>query len=312
VFNADGLTEIKHSTITNNSTSLYNLGAGVASQGTAATRTRVTSSIIAGNVGAAAGTHTDVDFVDGTFFNSFQSLGYNLIGTGNALGAFNAAGGDILNNLDPGLAPLADNGGSNAFVNPETHALLVGSPAKNAGNPFFTAGSLNPPLLYDQRGAGFNRVLLGRIDIGAFESNVFPVVASIESASTPAASASLVGESDGSAVAPELATATILVATPPRAGLTSLGGLPSLVSQARHFDAAARVDGGGRDRREPQAALVRQRHAAFDGWSPTAEFDDLSLAGAGSADGSRQADSNDASLCVEDDVFALLGSELRG
>jgi hypothetical protein len=29
----------------------------------------------------------------------------------------------------------------------------------------------NPPLLYDQRGPGFPRVVNGRLDIGAFESS---------------------------------------------------------------------------------------------------------------------------------------------
>jgi len=49
-----------------------------------------------------------------------------------------------------------------------THALLQNSPAINAGNPNFNPYSFNPPLLYDQRGPGFPRVVGGRLDIGVF------------------------------------------------------------------------------------------------------------------------------------------------
>jgi hypothetical protein len=57
------------------------------------------------------------------------------------------------------LGPLQDNGGPTF-----THALLTGSPAINAGDPSFTS-----PPFYDQRGPGYDRVVGGRIDIGAFE-----------------------------------------------------------------------------------------------------------------------------------------------
>jgi hypothetical protein len=57
------------------------------------------------------------------------------------------------------LGPLQDNGGPTF-----THALLIGSPAINAGDPSF-----NPPPDYDQRGPGYPRVVNGRIDIGSFE-----------------------------------------------------------------------------------------------------------------------------------------------
>ena len=52
-----------------------------------------------------------------------------------------------------------------------THALLLHSPAIDAGDPNFNPYAFNPPLLYDQRdGPGFPRIVHGRIDIGAFES----------------------------------------------------------------------------------------------------------------------------------------------
>jgi hypothetical protein len=174
LFNSDGLTEIRHSTITNNATPFLNVGNGVASWGNAATLTRVESSIIAGNSGAAAGTGSDVDFIDAQFVNSFQSLGYNVIGTGNALAKFNQPG-DKIGITNPLLGPLAANGGLTA-----THALLDGSPAINAGKPSFIASSFTPPLTTDQRGTGFARVLGGRIDAGAFESSFTPFSADFD------------------------------------------------------------------------------------------------------------------------------------
>jgi hypothetical protein len=169
VFNADGVTEIRHSTITNNSTPFMNAGNGVASLATTATTTRLYSSIVAGNVGAAAGTGSDIDFVDGAFFNSFQSLGYNLVGTGNSLAKFTAALNDQKSITNPLLGPLANNGGLT-----RTHALLAGSLAIDKGNPAAVAGVGGVPA-HDQRGPGFTRVYNGdnlgtaRIDVGAFE-----------------------------------------------------------------------------------------------------------------------------------------------
>src|SRR4029077_10393234 len=79
---------------------------------------------------------------------------------GNLIGSHDAP-------IDPLLAALDANGGTT-----QTHALLPGSPALNAGDP-----QLVPPPDADQRGAGFARVRDARIDIGAFESqNESPVV----------------------------------------------------------------------------------------------------------------------------------------
>ena len=84
-FNFDGLSVIEHSTITNN-TAPSGFGSGVASVGSTLTRTEVLSTIISANLG------TDVDVGQPT--NSFVSNGYNLIGDGNATGAFNQPGDD--------------------------------------------------------------------------------------------------------------------------------------------------------------------------------------------------------------------------
>jgi hypothetical protein len=77
---------------------------------------------------------------------------------------------DVFNliDVDPLLGPLADNGGST-----QTHALLPGSPALDAGDPNFTS-----PPDFDQRGAPNQRVATGvlagiptnLVDIGAYEA----------------------------------------------------------------------------------------------------------------------------------------------
>ncbi len=76
--------------------------------------------------------------------------------------------------IDPKLAPLSDNGGPTLADGSrlQTHALLPGSPAIDAGNPSAVAGVGGVPE-FDER--GFARVVDGddvggsRIDIGAVE-----------------------------------------------------------------------------------------------------------------------------------------------
>ena len=162
VYNRSGLTAIESSTIAGNTASTNAGGGGVASAGDEEEEvlTRVSNSIVAGNMGS------DVDFVLG-FNNSFESSGYNLIGTGKATGAFNQDG-DVINNTDPGLAALDDNGGPT-----QTRALLATSPALDAGQTDLTT---------DQR--GFARPRDGdnngnaADDKGAFEAAFDPTGAS--------------------------------------------------------------------------------------------------------------------------------------
>jgi hypothetical protein len=87
---------------------------------------------------------------------------YNLIGDGTGMrGLTNGVNGNLVGSaaapIDPLLGPLADNGGPTL-----THALLAGSPAIDAGNNAYATD-------WDQRGAGFPRIVNGIIDIGAFE-----------------------------------------------------------------------------------------------------------------------------------------------
>ena len=93
--------------------------------------------------------------IDGTI----TSQGYN-VSSDNGSGNLTGPGDQI--NIDPLLGPLQDNGGQTF-----TQALLAGSPAIDAGDPNFV-----PPPDYDQRGPGHDRVVNGRIDIGAFEVQI--------------------------------------------------------------------------------------------------------------------------------------------
>ena len=99
----------------------------------------------------SANTNTDVDFVSRTT-NSFLSKGYNLIGSGNAIGdddpntddnAFDQTG-DQTGVTDPKLGPLADNGGPT-----NTHALLAGSPAIDKGNTDLGTDQRGEPRPFD-------------------------------------------------------------------------------------------------------------------------------------------------------------------
>ena len=113
----------------------------------------IANSIVAGN--GAGGSGPDVEPGSGSFAADFSLLG-------TAVTPDVGGSGNFFNN-NPQLGPLANNGGPT-----ETHALLTGSSAINAGDPSFTS-----PPNFDQRGPGapgFVRVFGGRIDIGAFET----------------------------------------------------------------------------------------------------------------------------------------------
>lgn len=156
-----GTVNITNSTISGNTADsnsdssgggIYNAGGAVNAKNT----------IIAGNSASNQGPD---------FFGSVNSLGYNLIGNAADSSGFGATG-DLLNQ-NPLLGPLANNGGPT-----QTHALLNGSPAINAGGNALAVDGNNQPLTNDQRGAGFPRINNSTVDIGAFESllNTAPTI----------------------------------------------------------------------------------------------------------------------------------------
>ncbi len=113
----------------------------------------VGDTIIAGNTSPSG---PDVD-------GSVTSEGHNLLG--NTSGMSGAIGSD-LTGMAADLGPLAYNGGPT-----ETLALLLGSPAIDAGNnALIPSGQID-----DQRGPGYARIVNGTVDIGAYELRLYTV-----------------------------------------------------------------------------------------------------------------------------------------
>ncbi len=157
---------VANSTITGNtadaSLSGSSFGGGISNIGSSAT---LISTIAAGNL-LGSGTADDIS-------GTIDSADHNLIGDPNSAGGIangqagnivgDGSGGtiDITTVLDP---VLSDNGGPTL-----THALVLGSPAVDAGsNPF--------AFTFDQRGPGFEREdVPGFTDIGAVEAQFFVV-----------------------------------------------------------------------------------------------------------------------------------------
>ena len=118
------------------------------------------NTIVAGNLQTSGATSTANDLAGDTI-----AANDSLIGT--TAGA-TIAGANNLLNVNPDLGPLADNGGPT-----QTAALLIGSPAVNAGSNALAVDANGNALTTDQRGMA--RILGGTVDIGAYE--VVPVIA---------------------------------------------------------------------------------------------------------------------------------------
>ncbi|WP_425397045.1 choice-of-anchor Q domain-containing protein [Aeoliella sp.] len=88
------------------------------------------------------------------------TLNHSLFGSTEGTSIDDSTGvGNVLN-VNPILGPLADNGGPT-----HTHALLLGSPAYNAGIE-------TEPSPFDQRGEGFSRKVGTAVDMGAYEVQI--------------------------------------------------------------------------------------------------------------------------------------------
>ncbi len=149
-------TYITNSTITLNEAAY---GGGIYRDGS--TSVRVRNSIVTANTADTAG--PDV-------YGAFDlSSAYNLIGAIDGSTGLsddpNTLFGTTAAPLNAGLAALADNGGPTL-----THALLVGSPAVDAGsNTLAVDSATSQPIQTDQRGVGHLRILDGVVDLGAYE-----------------------------------------------------------------------------------------------------------------------------------------------
>jgi len=141
----EGNLNINNSTISSN-TEIYIYGAIGNYTGTVILQ----NSIVANNAGGNCYTRTAI-----------TSHGYNLSSDGTC--NFNNTGD--LNNTDPKLGPLQNNGGPT-----QTMALPSGSPAIDAGNPNGCKDSNGSPLKTDQRGKPRpDKEDTGGCDMGAYE-----------------------------------------------------------------------------------------------------------------------------------------------
>ncbi|MCH8042402.1 MAG: right-handed parallel beta-helix repeat-containing protein [Planctomycetes bacterium] len=150
-YTRDVIVTITNSTISGNTAG--ELGGGIFAEATSDEDdliVTVTGSILSDNTAEMSPETRD-------FGGAGFEANYSLIGVAASLLLDGGAGNVIDDN--PRLGRLANNGGPT-----KTHALLPGSPAIDAGDPNFA-----PPPQFDQRGAPFDRVVNGRIDIGAYE-----------------------------------------------------------------------------------------------------------------------------------------------
>ncbi len=164
IYSPNNTLRLTNVTVTNNRANSDGIGTedggGISVSGGNAT---LTNTIVAGNFkGASGATPSDFSNCCSTIVSACS---FNLFGTGGAGGLTNGVNNNQVGVANPGLVPLANNGGASM-----THALFAGSPALNAGSNALAIDQTTTPLANDQRGAGFPRVLNSTVDIGAFES----------------------------------------------------------------------------------------------------------------------------------------------
>ena len=119
----------------------------------------LSGSIVSGNSSGVAGA------ADFGLYSSLASDTASITATNSLIGEVDSRitvnGTNNVSSTNPMLGALANNGGPT-----KTMALLTGSPAIDAGpNPVATFTGNE----FDQRGAGYARVVGGLVDIGAFE-----------------------------------------------------------------------------------------------------------------------------------------------
>ncbi len=167
--NLNGTLELTNVTITNNRSG-SSFGGGIDVSG----GVKLNNTIVAGNFRGASPS-TTADDINGLVNASSSN---NLIGVNtNLSGISNGSNGNQIGTsgapINALLGALGGNGGPT-----QTHALLPGSPAINAGaNSFVTNPPFNGPPFTDQRGSGFDRIVNTTVDIGAFESRGFTIAA---------------------------------------------------------------------------------------------------------------------------------------
>ena len=155
IFNFLGEVSLINSTVTGNETGGDGGGIYVLRDSLDPSFT-IENSIVSGNI--AGGTSPDLHFdPDGAV-----AINFSLIGDTSGSGITTATGFRNVLNQPALLGPLSDNGGPT-----QTHALLEGSPAIDAGSNALAVDENGNPLTTDQRGEA--RIESGTVDIGAVE-----------------------------------------------------------------------------------------------------------------------------------------------
>jgi large repetitive protein len=175
-----GTLTLTNVTVTNNRADSDNngtgAGGGITVSGGPTAIVILHNTIVAGNFNENGVTDSNDDIngaVDAA--GSFNLIGDGTGMTGITHGSNGNQIGTVGTPIDARLGPLGNNGGAT-----QTHALLSGSPALDAGNDaLVTNPPFNAPPFTDQRGTGFNRQVDGpdanttaTVDIGAFEAQV--------------------------------------------------------------------------------------------------------------------------------------------
>jgi hypothetical protein len=212
---------VSNSTISANTSNGSQGGGGIVDNHFTAGESTFQSSIIAGNINSVVGAVYDADLA------SSQS-GFTIAGSNNLIVAASGVTlpPDTLS-VDPKLGPLQNNGGPT-----QTHALLAGSPAIDAGNNLAS-------LIFDERGPNYARVSGASADIGAFEyqqSSAIPTLTAGFSPSSIAAGSGVStltitlgngGNGSAATLSADLVNTlptSVYIASPANAATTCLGG----------------------------------------------------------------------------------------
>ncbi|MDR3385649.1 MAG: choice-of-anchor Q domain-containing protein [Rudaea sp.] len=160
---------LTNTTVSSNSATTTNAGAAFVAGGAligihSSASLTLHNSILSANSASIVGDASampDLRIKAGAFGAAFSLLGSSSSGP-------DSGNGNVFTDT-PGLKPLANNGGDT-----QTMALMIGSPAIDAGSNALAVNAASQPLQTDQ--TGFSRIRNGVVDIGAFEfpgDNIF-------------------------------------------------------------------------------------------------------------------------------------------
>lgn len=136
-------------------------GGGIYVGGTGADSLTLNNTIVAGNEAAPTGGGITPNDIVAATSGASVSGSYDLVGTGGS--ATLSGSSNKLGVVDPGLGPLAANGGPT-----ETMVLVAGSPAIASGSSALEVGPGGTPLTTDQRGFPMDTPVP---DIGAYQTS---------------------------------------------------------------------------------------------------------------------------------------------